>query len=523
MQAHTQYNIGPRGMGKTVSLGYWSQLCTFTMPGSSGVFVAPTYTKMLQDLLGPLIDAWKMYGYYEGVHYVIGVEPPKNWNWRKPVSTITDFKYVISWINGSVQQFLSQDKNINPNGKSVDWIIVDEAKYIDFGKFRKQLSPINRGNEHRWGHLPQHHSMHFYTDKLFDKRGSDWILDEVKKATPEIQNAILVRAHQLEELRMKLNHTDYDLKMIAKYEADLALLRKNCIAYVQGDEFENRYVLGLQYFKDQANTMSAAEFNAAIRNKTVKSLGGGDFYKGFDETINGYTPPYKSYGLKDDYDSSLNIDCRNDMGYDYDPDAELNINVDIGGSINCMTVVQELPSSFDCINEFYVLPPEKTKQLADKFTRYYKYHRYKVVKFRYDPSANNKDPRFVTTNAEDFAGFLRDAGWEVHMLSLGKSNTLHDRKHSTWKSILNTSNGRCIDTRFKQFRYNAVRCECLPISMSEAKTKVGRNGVEKDKSSESNKKIPQQYATHLSDTIDLYAFDKYGPILFPSKSNFSGF
>jgi hypothetical protein len=267
--------------------------------------------------------------------------------------------------------------------------------------------------------------------------------------------------------------------------------------------------------------MTLPEFNAAIRNKTVKSLGGGNFYKGFDETINGYIPAYKSYGLKNDYDALQNPDCRRDMGYDYSADDKLSIQVDWGGTINSMTVVQGQASSFDCINEFWVLSPQKTTQLANKFINYYKYHRHKVIDFRYDPSGNNEDPRYVLTNAEEFTQLLRKAGWEVNMLSIGKRNVAHAKKHEVWKAILNVNNGKCIDTRFKPFKFNTLRCDCLPVSMGNAALKIGSKGWEKDKSSErKGSKVPPQLATHLSDTIDLFVFDRYGQILYPSTSGY---
>ena len=49
----------------------------------------------------------------------------------------------------------------------------------------------------------------------------------------------------------------------------------------------------------------------------------------------------------------------------------------------------------------------------------------------------------------------------------------------------------------------------LTVSLENAPAKEGNKGIQKDKSSERSKTIPQEHATHLSDAFDLAIYWRY--------------
>src|SRR5690554_5083650 len=123
-----------RGVGKTEGIiAPRSERLIHAMPGSTGAFVTKTFRAALTNTIPPVIRGWNNRGYYEGVHFVIGKRPPK-W-FASPHTKPLEYKYTISWYNGTVIHILSQDRNGSANGLSIDWVIVDEAKFINKEKF----------------------------------------------------------------------------------------------------------------------------------------------------------------------------------------------------------------------------------------------------------------------------------------------------------------------------------------------------------------------------------------------------
>jgi hypothetical protein len=75
-------------------------------------------------------------------------------------------------------------------------------------------------------------------------------------------------------------------------------------------------------------------------------------------------------------------------------------------------------------------------------------------------------------------------------------------KYLLWNKLVN-SNG--IDCPLVEF--NRHNCKELLVSMLQAPAEQKKGKVGKDKTSEKNKNIPQEEATHLSDTADLIVCD----------------
>lgn len=109
VMANQEYHVWARRTGKSHGLtGPRALTNIFTMPHSYGAFVGPSYKMMLSQTLPTTLNAWKFYGIYENIHYVINKKPPDKWNWKKPFVEPRNYENTISFFNGSIIVLISQ-------------------------------------------------------------------------------------------------------------------------------------------------------------------------------------------------------------------------------------------------------------------------------------------------------------------------------------------------------------------------------------------------------------------------------
>lgn len=70
-------------------------------------------------------------------------EAPKHF--RKPVIEPANYEHVISFYNGSIAVIISQDRAGSSNGLTLSWLLVDEAKFIDYQQLKEETLPANGG------------------------------------------------------------------------------------------------------------------------------------------------------------------------------------------------------------------------------------------------------------------------------------------------------------------------------------------------------------------------------------------
>jgi hypothetical protein len=97
---------------------------------------------------------------------------------------------------------------------------------------------------------------------------------------------------------------------------------------------------------------------------------------------------------------------------------------------------------------------------------------------------------------DEYVKVLTANGWEVNKIYLGKSKSHHFR-YNFFNRVFQEE-----DAMLPRIRFFKSRTENLVRSIELAPVKQGQNGFEKDKSSERNKKIAQEDATHLSEAFD---------------------
>jgi hypothetical protein len=279
---------------------------------------------------------------------------------------------------------------------------------------------------------------------------------------------------------------------------------ENSTFYIEGTSWDNAEILTEKVLMKWKRTMPPVIYMIEVMNKRIKQFGA-QFYPSMTDA-HWYTDSY-DYNFIDKaiaFPVSFPMpkkDCRWDR--DCDPSQPINISHD-WGAFNCITVDQysvkphfmnenfTIPgNTVRFINYMYVNHPRLHQDLAADFCEYYKPHKRKRVFQWGDKSGNDRQANSKDSLFEEFASILKRNGWEVIAESTG------DAEHLARHNFINKVHRR-EDPRLPGVMYNANNCNDLRIALESAPMKDGQ----KDKSSERNKRIKQEHATHGTDAHD---------------------
>lgn len=503
------YVVAGRATGKTQGiLAPHTFFAMNKMPRSCGLGFGNSYRKMMTDLLPPLILGWEKLGWFQDIDYTIGTSDiPKKKKWQDPyIAPEKRFRqFFLHAKTGAGIRFASQDRRVTLNGTEVDYIFGDEAKLLDYNRFRKEILPTNRGRVNLFGHLPEHHSIWFLTDKLFDRKGGDWIMKMKQRQDDRLIDLIL----QTQCLLTKLQEEHTPSTAIDNIKKQLLQAQCEAVAFIEASTLDNIHALGWDFIRQQEMNLTNREFRVAILNETIGSLEGG-FYATFDRVKHTYssaTNYEKLDELNFDLNKIKNLDCTFDL--DLDRTEPLIISVDWGGSINSMVVCQENKIEIKVLKNLFTKPPQTYKELARQFCNYYAPMINRKIEMYYDPSGNNARADSNETYAEEFSSILRDKGFNVIQMNIGETNPHYEKKKLLFEILLAQE-----DNRLPMLKINSEAAPELVTSIENAAVKIGKRGFEKDKSSEDVRSgVLPEYATHLSDALDIIIFSKYSYIL----------
>lgn len=150
--------VGGRGIGKSILHATFNLRNMQRMPGSNGGFVSANTKRCLTNTIPSMLQHWERWGFHRGKHYVIGIKPPKKLGWPDPVIPPSNWENTISFYNGSIGTIISQDRKGTSNSLSLDYLDIDEAKFIDFEQLKDETFPANRGNVNLFGQHYYHHA-----------------------------------------------------------------------------------------------------------------------------------------------------------------------------------------------------------------------------------------------------------------------------------------------------------------------------------------------------------------------------
>lgn len=419
--------VGGRGIGKGLIAASLLRRNVEGMPGSNTALVGPNSKRMWTNIIPSWDTHLRRWGFQEGVHYAWGRKPAKAWGWKEPIIKPLNWENTLSFYTGAYATIISQDRKGTSNSQSFDFVLIDEAKFIDFEQFKDETLPANRGNANQFGHLYYHHGIAKFSDMPTTKKGS-WFLNDREKM--DKQKVLLLQGliASLQELRNKIedkiqNHiqvTPQERYNLRKMSRAVNMLRADTYLYKEFSSIENLEILGEDFIRQCHRDMPPATFRTTIMCKRVEHSED-SFYNAKSDS-NLYTSVDKTYidSLNWDMEKLRHVDCRVDS--DIDLSAPLYIAFDANANINWLVVGQPgYDMKLRILKSFFVKYERKLPEVVSDFCDYYAPLRHKEVVFCYDET-------FVGNNygvdKNDFATVikrcLRDRGWIVREIYIGR-------------------------------------------------------------------------------------------------------
>ena len=499
--ANTTVIVAGRRTGKTDSIAAPFALRNMQrMPGSSGGIVVPTFKHGLTNTIPGLLAAWKRWGFLNGLHYVVGRRPPKSF--KRPIIEPNDYEHVISFYNGSCAIIISQDRPGSSNSLTLSWLLVDEAKFIDYQKLKDETLPANGGIKSHFGKHSFNHSMMVLSDMPQTQKGS-WFLHYRDKMDADLIRTIEGTVYEIWRIKNRVRMLSAKGEAIPPYlknylrrlDRNLNQMRSVAVYYKEYSSIENLQLLGENYIKQMKRDLTPLTFQTAILCQRIGIAKDG-FYSSMRE------------GHKYDANDNQYLDT---LGYDYDfstlnaradkdvnPDAPICIGMDYNANINWIVAGQTDGRRLNIIKSFYVKFERKIPALVDDFCSYYAEHRCKTVVFYYDATALGSN---YAVNEQDFRWVVihefERHGWHVEAVYIGNPMR-HDEKY------LLINQGFAGKQRLMPF-FNRQNNDDLILAIQSAGVSRGRNGFRKDKGGEKLAESEEDLLQHRTDGTD--AFD----------------
>lgn len=424
MNTRDEVIVAGRGVGKGAIQARRLQSCFQGMPGSMGGFVAPSVKRCLTNILPSMLIHLERWGFKRDLHYVVGRRPWKKLHWKTPIFSPANWENTISFYNGSVCNVISQDRSGTSNSMSLDYLIIDEAKFINFEQLKDETFQANRGNEMYFRNFPLHHGMTITSDMPVTKKGS-WFLSYKDKQDPELVKVIEGLIFQIWKLRQKLvkhpeQHESLNNRLI-ELNRQLDFFRSKCLLYKEYSSIENLALLGEEFIRRAKRDLPPLTFASSIMCQRV-GISADGFYGGLSETTNLYTAPNESvlnlHNLNKADGGMLPNDCR--MDADRDDRLPLLIAFDTNNLINWLVVGQVQKSKLRVLKSFFVKYERKIPEILEDFNNYYHFHRRRQVIFYYDSTMvgtnwglHYNDPH------KEVVRTLRAMGWSIREVYLG--------------------------------------------------------------------------------------------------------
>jgi hypothetical protein len=502
--AKTTVFVGGRRLGKTHGVAAPFFLRNLQrMPRSSGAFVVPSYRHGLTNTLPGTFAALESFGFKRDLHYYIGRKPPKTSGFEKPYIEPAEYEHVISFYNGSIAYIISQDRPGTSNSLTLDYLIIDEAKFVDFEKLKDETFPANGGYKGHFGTRSYHHGMLIMSDMPTTKKGS-WFMRYEKECDPELIAAIHGVIYEIWRLKSKVrescqngnNPPDYLRSRLRQLYRNLAELRSIAVYYKEFSSIENLLVLGENYIREQKRNLPPLVFQTSILCRKVGALKDG-FYNNMRESVHYYTANDNGYldSLEYKFDKIHDESCLQDS--DLDRDQPICIALDYNSAINWIVAGQQHGKTMRTLKSFYVKYERKLRECIRDFCRYYRHHREKTMVYYYDSTAVGN---YYAVSDDDFKAVVcnefEKQQWSVIAVHIGGPM----RQVEKWLMISQAFKGQ--SGLFPML--NRENNEALILAMEQTGTRNGPNGFTKDKTGEKIAETEEDKLEYRTDGTDAW-------------------
>ena len=518
--------VAGRRTGKTDSIAAPFVLRNMQrMPGSTGGIVVPTFKHGLTNTLPGLFAAWKRWGFIRGVHYVIGRKPPKTF--AKPIIEPAEYEHVISFYNGSCAVIISQDRPGSSNSLTLSWLLIDEAKFIDYNRLKEETLPANGGIKSHFGKHSCNHSILILSDMPQTQKGS-WFLHYKDKMDVEVIRGIEGLIYDIWKLKERMKSIKASGKDVPKAlvyqlrhkDKQLNQLRSVATYYKEYSSIENLQLLGENYIRQMKRDLTPLTFQTSILCQRIGIAKDG-FYSSMREKhkYDASNFEYLDQVAQSFFEDTSNIlpltsdiDSRADR--DCNPLAPICIGMDYNANINWIVAGQPSGRRLNVLKSFYVKFERKLPALIDDFCSYYQFHQNKTVVFYYDTTALGSN---YAVNEQDFHWVIihefERHGWTVNDVYLGNPMR-HDEKY------LLINQAFAGKQRLMPF-FNRQNNDDLILAIQAAGVTRGRNGFHKNKAGEKLAESEEDLLEHRTDGTDAFDTLFIGCEKFP-QSEYSG-
>jgi hypothetical protein len=454
---------------------------------------------------------------------VIGRKPLKSF--KQPIIQPSDYEHVISFYNGSCAIIISQDRPGSSNSLTLSWLLVDEAKFIDYQKLKDETLPANGGIKSYFGHHSFNHSIMILSDMPQTQRGS-WFLHYRDKMDAELIKTIEGTVYEIwrtkERIRQLNNRgetvPEYLKGYLRRLDTNLNKMRSVAVYYKEYSSIENLQLLGENYIKQMKRDLTPLTFQTSILCQRIGIAKDG-FYSSMREAHKYDASNFDTLDaeFKKLADSPLNSSLstlNSTSDSDVDPDAPICIGMDYNANINWIVAGQPRERRLNVIKSFYVKFERKIPALVADFCDYYRDHHNKTVVFYYDATALGSN---YAVNEQDFRWVVihefEKHGWQVEPVYLGNPMR-HDEKY------LLINQGFAGKQRLMPF-FNRSNNEDLILAIQSAGVSRGRNGFRKDKSGEKLAESEEALLEHRTDGTDAFDTLYIGAEKFPYREAYS--
>lgn len=526
--ANTTVIVAGRRTGKTDSIASPFVLRNMQrMPGSTGGIVVPTFKHGLTNTIPGLLAAWKRWGFINGVHYVVGRKPPKGF--RSAIIEPSDYEHVISFYNGSRAIIISQDRPGSSNSLTLSWLLIDEAKFIDYERLKDETLPANGGIKSYFGRHACNHSILILSDMPQTKKGS-WFLHYEDKMDRELIATIEATVYEIWRIKQRIQKDRADGKPIPDYlqkhlrhlDRQLNQMRSVAVYYKEYSSIENLQLLGETYIKQMKRDLTPLTFQTSILCQRIGIMKDG-FYSSmreahyYDASNFEYLDTMWQELAEDGQIQTLPNTARQDA--DVLPNEPICIGMDYNANINWIVAGQPVGKRLNIIKSFYTKFERKIPALISDFCAYYETHQNKTVIYYYDTTALGSN---YAVNQQDFHWVVchefERHGWTVHDVYIGNPMKHHEK----YLEINEAFAGR---RRLMPF-INRQNNDDLILAMQTAGVSRGRNGFRKDKGGEKLAETEEDLLQHRTDGTDAFDTLYIGCAKFPQATtipiSFSG-
>jgi hypothetical protein len=519
-------SIWGRATGKSSLIAWLMHLIVQNLPRSAWALCGQTYQQILTRTLPSTIASLERIGYFQDVHYVIGVKPPKHF--ARPFEPPQTWGHTICFANGTAFHLISLDGGGgSARGLNLDGVLADESLTLNREKFDDEVLPANRGNERQaWSGHRLHHGVFHFTSMPYGNQGK-WLLEGSKHYQ---DNGKDYEALSRELVRLQLRYIDTkDREARRAVWEDIQKLTRELRYYVDEDGqlyseanvFENLTNVGIRYLEQLRRLLTDFTFRVEVLNQRPLAVEAG-FYPTLDTAKHSYEAFNYSHLEGEGFSAERlkRLSQFPDSRQDADCDATLPLRIAADwGKASFITVAQvhAKQREYRFLKGFYVKHPQLIRHLAKLFTDYYKEHLVKRVVFIEDAEyGNSRNPNSEETYNQEFVRLLREAGWKVEVKKLGRVPGYRTRYLLAHELLAE------LDPSQPRIRLNKYHCKEVLLAMQMTEIKQGKNGIEKNKTSEKLKSVPAEEAPHYTDTFDLHLLSIDDTLIKPT-ADFSGF